>query len=282
VSGAHLAHFTGLDDVALAKGELFAGMRENSIGIFNNDDERCRGIMGAFKGYAFTFGMDRPSDLMAADYRLDGLEGSTFEVRREHNGGSRRVEVRTRFIGLHHVYNALAAMSAGYMLGIGLEAMAARLAELQPVGMRGRVARLGRGVRVLDESYNSNPAAMRSTLQVLAESAPRLADGSPGRRIVIFGDMLELGPAEVEAHREMGRAIVASGAEVLVGVGALAAGTVAVASESIETHHFATSTEAAPFVAGMARPGDLFLVKGSRGTALEKVVAALKERFGEE
>src|SRR5262249_51801351 len=142
VSGAHLAHFRDLDDVASAKGELFAGMRENSIGIFNNDDERCRSIMEKFKGYAFTFGIERPADLIGTDYRLDGLDGSSFEARHIHNGGSRRVTVSTRFVGRHHVYNALAAMSAGYMLGVSLEAMAARLADLQPVSMRGRVARL--------------------------------------------------------------------------------------------------------------------------------------------
>ncbi|HZI94631.1 MAG TPA: UDP-N-acetylmuramoyl-tripeptide--D-alanyl-D-alanine ligase [Patescibacteria group bacterium] len=281
VSGAHLAHFRDLDDVASAKGELFTGMRENSIGIFNNDDERCRGVMGGYKGYAFTFGMDRPSDLMAADYRMDGLEGSSFEARHVHNGGSRRVTVKTRFVGRHHVYNALAAMSAGYMLGIDLEAMASRLADLQPVGMRGRVGRLKQSVRVLDESYNSNPASMLSTLQVLADM-PRSADPAAGRRIVVFGDMLELGDAEAEAHREMGLAIAASGVDLLVGIGPLARLAVKSASDSMETRGFDTSTEAAPAVAALAKPGDVFLVKGSRGVALEKIVNALKQRFGEE
>lgn len=285
IAGAHLAHFRDLDDVASAKGELFAGMRENSIGIFNNDDERCRGIMGRFSGYSFTFGVERSSDLMASDYRLNGLEGSSFEARHVHNGGSRRVMVTTRFVGLHHVYNALAAMSAGYMLGIDLEAMAARLAQLQPVGMRGRVVRFKHSIRVLDESYNSNPASMHSTLQVLAGAAPTSGPEGSGRRIVVFGDMLELGESEVNEHREMGRAIAASGADVLVAVGALAGEAVKAVKEigaAVETHHFVTSKEAAGMVADMARPGDLFLIKGSRGMTLEKIVAALQERFGEE
>jgi len=292
VSGAHLAHFEDLEDVASAKGELFAGMRENSIGIFNNDDEMCRGIMSRFKGYSFTFGMERPADLVATDYRLDGLDGSTFEARHVHNGGSRRVVVKTRFVGLHHVYNALAAMSAGYMLGIDLEAMASRLVLLQPVGMRGRVLRLGESVRVLDESYNSNPASMRSTLQVLADMPPppsRSADaagpaetGAPGRRILVFGDMLELGETEVEQHREMGQAIAGSGIDALIAVGSLARETAAAAGGRIEIAHFDNAAAAARHVAEMARPNDVFLVKGSRGMALEKVVAALQERFKEE
>ena len=282
VSGAHLAHFADLQDVASAKEELFAGMRENSIGIFNNDDELCRDILGRFKGYGFTFGIERPADLTAGDYRLEGLEGSSFEVRHGHNGGRRRVAVRTRFVGLHHVYNALAAMSAGYMLGIDLEAMAARLSQLQPVGMRGRVVRLRQSIRVLDESYNSNPASMRSTLQVLADMGPVEGREGGGRRIVVFGDMLELGATEVEEHREMGRAIGKAGVDALVGVGALAAETVKAAGRTAETRHFDDSAAAAAYVAGMARPGDIFLVKGSRGVALEKVVAALKDRFPEE
>src|SRR5262249_25557681 len=139
-------------------------------------------------------------------------------------------------------------------------------------------ARLRQSVRLIDESYNSNPASMLSTLQVLGEVVP----AEDGRRIVVFGDMLELGETSVESHREIGRAVAASGADVLIGVGDLAAETIAAAGEGVETHHFASSADASVFVAGMARRGDVLLVKGSRGVALEKVVVAIKERFGEE
>lgn len=278
VTGAHLAHFSSLDDVAAAKAELFEGMRDNSIGIFNNDDERCRRIMATFKGYGFTFGIDRPSDLTAADYRMDGLDGASFEVRHAHNGRSHRVHVSTRFTGVHHVYNALAALSAGYMLGIDLESMAARLTNLAPLVMRGQVVRLKESVRILDDSYNSNPSAMRYALQVLREASPAAAGG---RKILVFGDMLELGEGELKAHRELGPAISDCGADIVVTVGKLA-GAVLPDAGGIETHRFKESAEAARFVAELARPGDLFLVKGSRGVALEKIVTAIKQRFGEE
>jgi UDP-N-acetylmuramoyl-tripeptide--D-alanyl-D-alanine ligase len=282
VSGAHLANFTSLEDYADAKAELFAGMRDNTTGIFNNDDEQCRRILGQFRGYAVTCGMDRPSDLTASDYRLDGLEGARFEVRHARNGSSRRVLVRTRFAGRHHVYNALMAIAAGYMLGMDLEAAAARLADLNPLGMRGRVLRLKSGVRVLDDSYNSNPGAMRFALQLLREATP--APG--GRRLLVFGDMLELGAVEIDAHRDLGAAIGAAGVELAVGVGRLAGVALAALEEQrhggVARHHFETSEEASAWVARAAHPGDLILVKGSRGVALEKVVAALRERFGEE
>jgi UDP-N-acetylmuramoyl-tripeptide--D-alanyl-D-alanine ligase len=281
VNGAHLAHFSSIEDVAAAKAELFEGMRSDSIGIFNNDDEHCRRIMGSFKGYAVTFGIDRASDLTATGYRPEGLEGSSFEIRHAQKSGSRRV--RTCFVGVHNVYNALAAMSVGYMLGIDLEGMAESLGRLSPLGMRGQVVRLGESVRILDESYNSNPAAMRYALKMLEEARPE------GRKVLVFGDMLELGESEVEAHRELGREIRDAGPDVIVGVGPLAAEALAALEDCIASpngklrmHRFAGSEEASRFVAGMARPGDLFLVKGSRGIALEKVVAALRERFGEE
>ncbi len=280
VGGAHLANFGSIDDVADAKGELFAGMRHDSIGIFNNDDEHSRRIMGSFKGYSFTYGIERPADLVGSDYKMRGLEGSCFEMKHKHNGTSKRVMVETQFVGIHNVYNTLAAIGAGYMLGIDLEAMTERLRDLLPVGMRGRVVRLGESVRVLDESYNSNPVAMKHALGVLGEARPE----EGGRKIVVFGDMLELGETEVEAHRETARAIPASGAGVVVGVGPLAAGAMdALANGAgLAVHRFANSAGAAGFVAEMARPGDLVLVKGSRAVALEKIVSALRERFGEE
>ena len=285
VSGAHLAHFTSVDDVAAAKGELFAGMRQNTIGIFNTDDERCRRIQDSFRGYGFTFGIERPADLTAADYRMEGLEGSSFTVMHVHNGVSRSVQVRSQFVGVHHVYNALAALSVGYMLGISLEAMTERLSALAPLRMRGRLLRLKSSVRVLDDSYNANPAAVVFALGVLKEAELP----AEGRKVLVLGDMLELGEGQEEAHAEIGRSIAAAGCDIVVGVGPLTAYALEALSKSaprsgakIETLHFNDSDKAAGRVAALARPGDLFLVKGSRGMALEKIVTALKERFGEE
>ncbi|MFQ5701911.1 MAG: UDP-N-acetylmuramoyl-tripeptide--D-alanyl-D-alanine ligase [Acidobacteriota bacterium] len=278
VSGVHLAHFESVDEVADAKAELFEGMREDSIGIFNADDEHCRRIMNSFKGFAFTFGIERDADLTATRYRLQRLEGACFDVIHAHNGSSRRIPVRMRFAGIHNVYNALAAMSAGYMLGIDLETTATRLADVMPLGRRGRILRLGRSVRVIDDSYNSNPMAMMYALRLLAESPP--ADPN-GRKVIVFGDMLELGKREVTAHREIGQAIAASGADLIVGVGPLAAEALA-KIPGRRTHHFGTASEAAGFLVDRIQPGDLVLVKGSRGMELEKVVSALTERLGEE
>lgn len=278
VSAVHLAHFESVDEVARAKAELFEGMRENSIGIFNNDDEQCRRIMSGFQGYAFTFGMERPSDLTASGYRMVDLDGSVFSVSHAHNGSGRKIEVRTKFLGLHNVYNAVAAMSVGYMLGIDLEATAAHLADLEPAGMRGRVVRLRGSVHVYDDCYNANPVAMKHALRVLGDAVPAVEGG---RKIVVVGDMLELGNEEVEAHRDLGKALDASDAAMVIGVGELSRKAIAEVATR-ETHHFENADSAAAFLTGQVQDGDLILVKGSRGIALEKVVAALQKSRGEE
>jgi len=280
VSAAHLMNFTSVEDVASAKQELFDGMRSDAIGIFNADNEHCRRIAGAFKGFARTFGIDHEADLRASNYRMNGLSGCTFEVRHAQNGGSRTHAVSLRFVGIHHVYNALAAMSAGYMLGIDLDAIADRLSQLVPLGMRGRVLALRGPIECLDDSYNSNPDAMHHMLRVLADAEP----AAGGRKIIVFGDMLELGDYEKEAHREIGRMIGLSDAAIIVGVGRLAVEALDEARSTAkgEVHHFDEATGAAAFVVQSVRPGDLVFVKASRGIGLDRVVGALEERFGEE
>jgi UDP-N-acetylmuramoyl-tripeptide--D-alanyl-D-alanine ligase len=273
VHGAHLEFFSGPDDYACAKAELFAAMRANTTGIFNNDDERSRRIASSFGGYAVTFAMDAAADFTASGYRSEGLGASAFEVRH----GGRRVPVRLRFGGAHHAMNALAAVAAGYMLGCDLETMAGRLESLDPLAMRGRVLHLAGGVQVLDDSYNANPGGVRAALAVLAHTDP-----GAGRRIAILGDMLELGPSGPALHREVGRALAACGVQAAIAVGPLSRETAAAAREAgfAGTRTFDSIEEAIPEALKEVRPGDVVLVKASRGIGLDRVVAALKERLG--
>lgn len=274
VYGAHLEFFRDADDYACAKAELFAAMRSSTTGVFNNDDERSRRIASAFSGYAVTFAMDSGADFVAADYRSHGLEGSSFVIR--HAG--RSFPARLRFAGSHHAMNALAAIAAGYMLGADIETMSARLAQLDPLAMRGRVLHLNGPIQVLDDCYNANPGGMRAALGVLAQ-----ADPGPGRKIAILGDMLELGSSSAALHREVGRTLAASGVQEAILIGPLSRDTAAAARESgFETvRTFDSVEEAIPAIVSGVRPHDLVLVKASRGIGLDRVVAALRERLGE-
>jgi UDP-N-acetylmuramoyl-tripeptide--D-alanyl-D-alanine ligase len=270
----HLEHFGSLAKIAEAKGELFRGMRQDAVAIFNADDPYAARLGRAFKGPRIAYGIDaRRTDVGAEEVAVLGLEGSRFVLRR----GSERQTVTLRLPGRHNVYNALAAAAAGAALGIDAGATRRGLESVRPAAMRGVLHRLPGGVELLDDSYNSNPSAMERAIAILAEARPR------GRRILVAGDMLELGPYERRAHKALGAQVAASGIDLYVAVGPRSEGAAAAAARSkrrLEVRHFPDAAAAAPFVVAAVRPGDLVLVKGSRGTQMERVVVALLEAAG--
>jgi UDP-N-acetylmuramoyl-tripeptide--D-alanyl-D-alanine ligase len=142
--------------------------------------------------------------------------------------------------------------------------------------MRGEVLDFAAGFRVVDDSYNSNPRSLRNMVRTITE-----AGASASRRIVIAGEMLELGPDETALHREAGREMKRAGVDVVWGVRGLAAEILAGAQETglTETRFFETADDAAAAIVAEVRGGDLILVKGSRGVATEKIVNAIRERF---
>ena len=140
--------------------------------------------------------------------------------------------------------------------------------------MRGEVIRFSNGVTVVDDTYNSNPAALVEAVKAIAN-----ASGFK-RRIVVAGEMLELGERSLEMHRECGRAMVKEGVNIVVGVRGQASELVeAAAKEGAEAVFYETPNEAAARVAAIVRAGDIVLVKGSRGVKTEKVVENLRSRF---
>ena len=197
----------------------------------------------------------------------------TFDLR----VGGRSVEVALPLAGAHFVLNFLAAAAAAHVLGVSPEAMAEAATALRAARHRGEVRRLGEGVTLLDDCYNSSPEALEAAVAALA-----LVPGR--RRVAVLGDMLELGPAAGALHRDRGRAL-AGRVDAVVGVGPLAKAIVEGAREAGllagSLHHFDTATDAVAALPGLVRPGDAVLVKASRGVRLEAVVDALAARFGE-
>src|SRR5262245_41925087 len=176
--------------------------------------------------------------------------------------------------GAHFVENFLAAAAAAWAMGVSPEAIADAAASLLPARHRGELVRLGQGVVLIDDCYNSNPVAVEAALAAL-----QLAAGK--RRVAILGDMLELGPTAAALHRAAGEQ-AASKAQLVVGVGPLAQHLVDGAADHAETRHFGDAGAAAAGLAELVHPGDAVLVKGSRGVHLERVVDALVARFGRE
>jgi UDP-N-acetylmuramoyl-tripeptide--D-alanyl-D-alanine ligase len=271
VAPVHLEFFDSIEGIAKAKAELVAGIKAGGIAVLNADDRRVARMREMRSDIAYRmFGIESHADVSATNIEADGLKGTRFDLVTPRG----QVEVRLAVAGRHNVYNALAAAAAADYYDAPLERISEALAESSSPRMRGEVVHLANGVTLVDDSYNSNPRALVEMVRTI--SAYRDAE----RRIVVAGEMLELGATGAELHREAGRQIAALGIDRLIGVRNLAAEIVAGAREAgmadAATLFCETPDEAADLLQREARAGDLILVKGSRGVHTEIVVERLK------
>jgi UDP-N-acetylmuramoyl-tripeptide--D-alanyl-D-alanine ligase len=271
VRPVHLEFFRSLDDIAAAKGELFAKLRSQATAVVNLDDPHVRLQAQRHAGPRLTFGRDPAADLVLEEVEDRFLPGAALTVRR----GDRRERLELRLPGAHSAENALAALAAVLAAGASLEEAASGMRTLEAGPGRGRIHQLGQGVAVVDDVYNSNPAAVAAVLRTLASSRPA------GRRVLVFGDMLELGTEEAAFHREVGLLAAEAGVDLIVGVGPRARAAVEEAARRgvPGTAHEPDAATAARAMASRLRPGDFVVVKGSRGVRLEKVVTAIQSAF---
>ena len=271
VAPVHLEFFASVDEIAAAKAEILEGLAPDGVAVLNGDDARIRHATAGHGGRVIWFGRDRAYDVSAENWR-----GTVHGMRFDMYLAGRKLDVALPLAGPHFMMNFLAAAAAAHHLGVDPDTIAARALELKPAARRGEVVRLAQGITLLDDSYNSNPAAVEAAVAALSLSAR-------GRRVAFLGDMLELGPTAGELHRQTGAA-VAGALDVVVGTGPLAAAFVTGAREAgkdeASVAHFADSAAAAAAAPGLVRPGDAVLVKGSRGSHMEKVVEALRAHFG--
>ncbi|MDT5157830.1 MAG: UDP-N-acetylmuramoyl-tripeptide--D-alanyl-D-alanine ligase [Acidobacteriota bacterium] len=278
VAPVHLEFMGSVEAIAAGKAQLVEGLKRGGTAILNADDERVA-AMRAKAGHAsrvITYGTREGSDVLAFDVVTVGVGTSRFNLRTPEG---EEAEVLLPMHGRHNVLNALAAAAVATCFGIGVDEIASALATAAPSEMRGEVLRFNAGFTVVDDSYNSNP-------QSLLSMSEALAGGGEGveRRIVVAGEMLELGDEGEALHREAGREIAGFGVDVLWGVRGLARALVEGARRggmgAEATRFFETSEEAASALPEFVRAGDLVLVKGSRGVHTERVVEALKARYG--
>jgi UDP-N-acetylmuramoyl-tripeptide--D-alanyl-D-alanine ligase len=270
VHPVHLEFFGSLEGIARAKKEILDGMKPDGTAVLNADDPLVSAVAAGWKGRRVLFGRSPKGDVRAENIRPRGYEGLSFDL----GYGRDTTLIDLPFIYESFVDDFLAAAGAAYALSVPLEAVASKAASLKPFAMRGVMAVLGNGVRVLDDSYNSNPKALETALKSLAALPAR-------RKVAVLGDMLELGPAGKAFHLEAGRAVALSGWDLLVTVGALArdmaAGAAAAGMPAARIITFADAEEAARALAGLLKEGDLVLVKGSRGVRMEKIVELLRD-----
>ena len=272
VGDAHIGNFGSADGIADAKAEILEGAGPDTVFVANADDPRVMARTTAFPGRVITFGLSAGADVRATRVSDLGVLGTRALV--ETPEGTCTVTVQIP--GLAQLSNVLGAIAVASAFGVPLSALPARIATLRPAHRRGEVHGLPSGLTVVDDSYNSSPAALRRSLEMLAHSA------CTGRRVAVLGEMLELGALSASLHADCGRAAAAAGLGLLVTVGsapARALGDAAVAAglPASAWIHADTSADAASRVASLVRPGDLVLVKGSRGTRTDLVVDRLLE-----
>jgi UDP-N-acetylmuramoyl-tripeptide--D-alanyl-D-alanine ligase len=274
VGDAHLGHFASRDAIAEAKGEILENARPGDVLVCNADDPLVMERAARFPGARITFGTTATADVKADDIEDLGLDGTRLWVSTPQG----RVQMHTPLLGRGNVSNLLAATAVATHLGVGLDSIAQRAAALRPAAHRGAVVRLDKGVTVVDDSYNSSPAALIRALEVIGR------EHRATRKAAVLGEMLELGSHSLQLHRECGRAAASARLDRLITVGSAAAKALAEAAvdgglpPTVVTWA-ESSAAASDEIVSWLKPGDLVLVKGSRGIKTDTVVDRIRQEF---
>ena len=281
VLGVHLSRIGSIDAVEDAKAELVEALPPDGVAVLNADDPRVRGMASRTPARVLGYGFAGAAAVGAEDITSAGLEGMRFTLRLPADpttaaGLARRVPVAIPALGRLSVHNALAGAAVGFAAGMTPDAIAAALARGWSAPHRGQVVRAGE-ITIVDDAYNASPASVLAALELLA--------GLPGRRVAILGEMLELGEASEAGHRGVGAAAAAI-CDLLCVVG-VRAGPEAIVAGAREAGLpdarilVAEDREAAGArLPAVLRPGDVVLVKASRGVALELLVETLAVALG--
>jgi UDP-N-acetylmuramoyl-tripeptide--D-alanyl-D-alanine ligase len=274
VGTAHLEYFGTEDAIAEAKAEIVERAGRETVFVANADDARVIARAAGFPGRVLSFAIEHAADVRAAGVEDGGFDG----IRATVSTPAGTMRMASPLPGVGNLLNVLAATAVAVHFDVPVPAVAERIGELRAAPHRGEVRRLGRDVTLVDDCYNSSPGALR----MLLATAGR--DPSGRRRVAFLGEMLELGAAAPELHRACGRAAAEAGIAALVTVGGPSAerlgdGALEAGMTARSVRHVTTSEQAADLVPAVVAPGDLVLVKGSRGVRMELVVERLEAEF---
>ena len=277
VLGVHLSRIGTIEAVENAKAELVEALPVTGVAVLNADDARVRRMAGRTAARTLFYGFAGAADVGAEDVASIGPAGMRFTLRfppPEPGAPPIRIQAEVPALGRLSVHNALAAAAVGLAAGMEPGAIVAALARGWAAPHRAELIRAG-GITIVDDTYNASPASMIAALDLLA--------GLPGRRVAVLGEMLELGSGSAAGHREVGRAAAAT-CQVLCVVGAGAAGIAAGAREAGMPPRGIVEAEdregGAERLETLLRPGDVVLVKASRGVGLDVLVGRLVAGFG--
>lgn len=266
----HLEFFGSMEASAQAKAELLDLLPPDGAVALNADDAYFGYLTSRARCRVVSFGLSRAAQVRAAKVVPDARRGVTFRLMLP--GRTRGPRVRLAAHGAHNLSNALAAAAVGHLLAVSGTAIARGLARFRPATMRSQV-KVWKGVRIIDDCYNANPASMKAAIDLLVEL------GAGGRTIAVLGDMLELGPESEALHREVGAYLAGRGVTSLIACGTLGRGLAAGAREagmaSDHIYEIPAVADAATRLKAVVRESDVVLVKASRRMRMERVIEQL-------
>ncbi|MBA8839386.1 MULTISPECIES: UDP-N-acetylmuramoylalanyl-D-glutamyl-2,6-diaminopimelate--D-alanyl-D-alanine ligase [unclassified Ochrobactrum] len=279
IAPAHLGHFANLEEIAVAKAEIFEGIVPGGYALLNRDDKRFKQLEElaekAGVEHIPTFGENPRSEYRLREVKLHPTcSCMTVKI------GNHEAVVKVSIPGRHIVQNMLAVLGACDLVGADLAKVTMAMATLSAEGGRGAQHVLqhpdGGTFTLIDESYNANPTSMRAALALLQSSKP---EGPKGRRIAVLGDMLELGRQSGKLHADLARPIVdAEVSSLFIGGPEMSVLKNALPVE-IHTEYRQSTEELLPLVIKAVRPGDVVMVKSSKGIGFSKIVKAFTNQF---
>jgi UDP-N-acetylmuramoyl-tripeptide--D-alanyl-D-alanine ligase len=273
VNPVHLEFFKSVDEIAEAKAELVQGLHDPKVAYLNNDDSRVRAMSRNFSGKVVTYGVKSAAAFRVEQIQDLGLDGTAFTV----HHSRRDVNLVLPLLGQHNVANAVASVAVGVSHDVSWEQIHEALSEMKPEKMRGQVIKFREGFAAIDDSYNSNPRALSEMIRFLGKLK------GYERKILVAGEMLELGPEGPELHRGCGREAARAGLQLVLAVqgrateileGALEAGM-----DRSKLKFARDAVQAGDLLARTLKKGDVVLIKGSRGVKLEQTLNTLRAAF---
>ncbi len=266
----HLEFFGSMEASAQAKGEMLDLMPADGVAVLNADDRYFDYLAARARCRVVSFGLSPNADVCAVNLRREDRQGATFGLALP--GRAKPTTVRLKVHGNHNITNALAAAAVGSVMGLSGVGIAEGLARFRPASMRSQVT-VWRGIRLINDCYNANPASMKAAIQLLKQL------GGSNRTIAVLGDMLELGPEAQNMHNEVGAYLVMQGITYLVAVGDLGRhigeGARRAGMAAGQIIDVPDAAAAGQVLKTLTQKGDVILVKGSRGMRMEQVVEAL-------
>lgn len=269
VGETHLELLGTIENIAKAKSEMAQAIEINGKVILNADDEHVANMREVTKARAVYFGINHMADVKAFDIKT--VEGGRTEF--EAIVGENTAHFTLNMLGIHNVYNCLAALAVGYACGLTIEEMQKGLASFKPTAMRFEYKKIS-DFNIINDAYNASPMSTEAALKNLAQVAQ-------GRKILVMGDMFELGSVEIAAHENVAQQAKQEGVDVLITRGSLTKNTARKARELgiADVYECESHEEAAAVLQKILQKGDTVLFKGSHGMHMEKIIELLENEY---